>query len=125
MTFIAAKSHRAIEAGGRPNPNLSPAIEAGRTLYVSGMLGADASNRTDVKGQTRATLARMDEALKAGGYDRSHVSECLIYVTNLASRDAVHEVYAGHFPSGPATVTVESGLMAPDGLVEIMCTAVK
>jgi aminoacrylate peracid reductase len=125
ITFVAAKGRRAVDAGGRPNPNLSPATQAGNTLYVSGMLGVTDATRTDVQAQTRATLERIDTALKAGGFEASHVSDCVIYVTSLANRDAVQQIVARHFPSAPATVTVESGLVSPDGLVEIMCTAVK
>jgi 2-iminobutanoate/2-iminopropanoate deaminase len=111
---------------GRPNPNLSSAIRVGDRLYVSGMLGNNEKNKSDMKGQTRETLANIGRTLKAAGFDWSHVVEGIVYITDVTKFQAMNEGYREVFTKDfPARATVESGLVNPDGLVEIMFTAVK
>ncbi len=111
---------------GRPNPNLSSAIRFGNRLYLSGMLGINETNKNDVKAQTRETLASLGRALKAAGFDWSNVVDGIVYVTDLKNFGGMNEAYREVFKKDfPARATVETGLVAPDGLVEIMFTAVK
>ena len=111
---------------GRPNPNLSSAIRVGNRLYLSGMLGVNETTKNDVKGQTRETLASLGRTLKAAGFGWNNVVDAIVYLTDVknfgAMNEAYREVLARDFP---ARATVEAGLVAPDGLVEIMFTAVK
>jgi reactive intermediate/imine deaminase len=110
----------------KPNPNLSSAIRVGNRLYVSGMLGTNDQNKSDMKGQTRMTLANIGRALKAAGFDWPHVVEGMVYITDVSRFPAMNEAYRETFTKDfPARATVESGLVNPDGLVEIMFTAVK
>ncbi len=110
----------------QPNPNLSPAIRAGNRLYLSGMLGNTASNKGDAKGQTRETLARIARALKSAGFSWDNVADGIVYITDIKNfagmNEAYREVFAKEFP---ARATVETGLMNPEGLVEIMFVAIK
>ena len=111
---------------GRPNPNLSSAIRVGDRLYVSGMLGNNEKNKSDMKGQTSETLANIGRTLKAAGFDWSHIVEGIVYITDVTKFQAMNEGYRTVFTKDfPARATVESGLVNPDGLVEIMFTAVK
>ena len=111
---------------GKPNPNLSSAIRVGNRLYVSGMLGTNDQNKSDMQGQTRVTLANIGRALKAAGFDWPHVVDGMVYITDVSRFPAMNEAYREIFTQDfPARATVESGLVAPDGLVEIMFTAVK
>jgi len=111
---------------GQTNPNLSSAIRVGSRLYVSGMLGNTPSNQGDVRGQTRETLSRIGRTLKSAGFDWKDVVEGLVYLTDIGNfagmNDAYREVFAKEFP---ARATIGTGLVAPDGLVEIMFTAVR
>ncbi len=111
---------------GQANPNLSPAIRIGNRVFLSGMLGSEAGNRGNAGGQTRATLARIARTLKAAGFAWNDVVEGTVYLTDMknygAMNEAYREVFSGDFP---ARVTAETGLVSPDGLVEIMFTAVK
>ena len=110
----------------QPNPNLSAAIRIGNRLYLSGMLGSDPGNKGDAKGQTRATLTRIGRTLMAAGFDWKDVADGTVYITDIKNfammNEAYREVFTGDFP---ARATVETGLVSPDGLVEIMFTAVK
>jgi enamine deaminase RidA (YjgF/YER057c/UK114 family) len=111
---------------GTPNPNLSSAVRAGKRLWVSGMLGNNEATKGDAAAQTRETLARLGRTLKHAGFSWADVREAVIYVSDLKHRPAVEKAWAEHLPGEkPAGVLVETPLVAPDGLVEIMLTAAR
>jgi 2-iminobutanoate/2-iminopropanoate deaminase len=113
-------------SAGQPNPNLSSAIRVGNRLYLSGMLGYTPANKGDIKGQTQETLVRIGRTLAMAGFDWKDVVDGVVYITNVRNFAGMNEAYRGVFTKDfPARATVESGLVAPDGLVEIMFTAVK
>jgi enamine deaminase RidA (YjgF/YER057c/UK114 family) len=125
ITFIAsAAPRRALSSTAYPGLPLSSGIVAGRAVYLSGMLGFDDSNRTDVGSQTRATLAKLGRSLAEAGASPAHVVEAIVYVTDRKFLADVDREYAAFFGShAPARTNIVCGLMAPDGLVEIMLTA--
>lgn len=114
-------------ADGSPalaNPNLSAAIRVGNRLFLSGMLGNEANNKGDAAGQTRAALARIARTLKTAGFDWKDVVDGSVYITDMKMFNAVNEAYREVFTAGfPARAAVQTGLMSPDALVEIMFTA--
>jgi enamine deaminase RidA (YjgF/YER057c/UK114 family) len=111
---------------GRPNPNLSSAIKVGDKLYLSGLLGNTADNKGDTTAQTRELMSRVGRTLKAAGFDWGHVVDGLVYITDVKNFPAMNAGYRTIFTKDfPARATVRTGLVAPDGLVEIMFTAVK
>jgi len=111
---------------GKPSPILSSAIRTGDQLFLSGMLGSTDANRGDAAAQTRETLARLGRTMKAAGFDWSDVVDAVVYLPRMKDFAAMNTAYREVFPKGfPARSTVEAGLVAPDGLVEIMMTAVK
>jgi enamine deaminase RidA (YjgF/YER057c/UK114 family) len=114
-------------AGGVVRPVLSTAIGVGDRLYLSGMLGNRASTKQDAAAQTRETLARIGRTLTAAGFEWKDVVDAIVYLPRLDDFAAMNGVYCEPFGSGPlpARATIEAGLVAPDGLVEIMMTAVK
>jgi reactive intermediate/imine deaminase len=125
ITLVASSSKREVIADGRPvNPNLSAAIRAGSRVYLSGMLGNTPETKGNAGAQTRETLARIRQALHAAGCTPVDVVDGIVYLTDLASYGAMNDAYRSFFaPAFPARATVQSGLVAPDGLVEIMVTA--
>jgi enamine deaminase RidA (YjgF/YER057c/UK114 family) len=134
ITMVAVKdpSRKAITTPnadgtpGRPNPNLSSAIQVGRRLYLAGLLGNTDANKGDVKAQTKELLARVERTLKAAGYDWSHVVDGVVYLTDMSRFQDMNAGYREIFSKDfPARATVGTGLMGADGLVEIMFTAVK
>jgi 2-iminobutanoate/2-iminopropanoate deaminase len=127
ITMIASAAKREAVSDGRPaNPNLSTAIRAGQMLYLSGMLGNTPETKGSVAAQTRETLARIRTALTAAGYSPADVVDSMVYLTDLASFADMNGEYRAFFQKDfPARTTVGSGLVAGDGLVEIMMTAVK
>ncbi len=125
ITFVASSSsRRALSPASATNLPLSSGIVAGRTVYLSGMLGFDDSNKNDAAAQTRATLAKLGRSLAETGASPTDVAEAIVYVTDVAFLPDVDREYAAFFGShSPARTNVVCGLMAADGLVEIMLTA--
>jgi reactive intermediate/imine deaminase len=127
ITLVASSSKKEVISDGRPaNPNLSAAIRAGRRVYLSGILGNTPETKGDAGAQTRATLARIRDLLTAAGLTPADVVEGVVYLTDVGSFGAMNQHYRAFFESDfPARATVGTGLVAADGLVEIMMTAVK
>jgi 2-iminobutanoate/2-iminopropanoate deaminase len=123
---VAVVTPNADGTPGRPNPNLSSAIGAGPRLFLSGMLGILPGNASDAASQTGETLNRLERTLAAGGFGWPHVTDSVVYVTDMLTAAAVVETFktraGGRLPVG---TLVGTGLMSPDGRVEIMLTAGK
>ena len=127
ITMIASSARReAISDGRAANPNLSAVIRAGQHVYLSGVLGDTAETKGDAAAQTRETLARIRRALDAAGCTPDHVVDGLVYLADLKDYAAMNDAYRAFFErSFPARATVQTRLVPPDALVEIMLTAVK
>jgi 2-iminobutanoate/2-iminopropanoate deaminase len=129
ITMVASRAPRkAISDGRPPNPNvtISPAISSGQHVYVSGMLGNTPDTKGDAAAQTRETLARIGKALQAAGCGPQDVVDALVYLTDMSHYAPMNDEYRKFFGKDfPARATVQTGLVAPEGLVEIMLTAVK
>ena len=127
ITMIASSAKKEVITDGRPaNPNLSAAIRAGHRVYLSGMLGNTPDTQGDAAAQTRETLSRIKTVLTAAGLTPGDVVDGLVYLTDVKNFGAMNQEYRAFFQKEfPARATVQTGLVAPDGLVEIMFTAVK
>ena len=133
ITMVAIKGARQVitpanadGTPGTPNPNLSSVIRAGDRLWLSGMLGNTPATKDDVAAQTKETLERLQRAAQAAGFDWAQMKEGVVYITDMKNRAAVEKAWREAFPKGlPAGVQVETGLVAPDGLVEIMLSGAK
>jgi reactive intermediate/imine deaminase len=125
ITMVATSAKREVIADGRPaNPNLSAAIRAGNRVYISGMLGSTADNKGDTSKQTAETLARIHQVLQAAGCTPADVVDAVVYLTDVRNFAAMNDAYRPFFERDfPARTTIGSGLVVPDGLVEIMVTA--
>lgn len=111
---------------GKPSPTLSSAIKVGNRLAVSGILGNTAQNKGDMTAQTTEILARVGRTMKAAGFGWEDVVDGIVYVTDVSKFDAMNTGYRTVFPKDfPARATVGTGLVSPDGLVEIMFVASK
>jgi reactive intermediate/imine deaminase len=116
----------AAPAPGAPRPVLSPGIRVGDRLYLSGMLGNTAANAGDPGAQTKETMARIGRTLEAAGFAWTDVVDSTVYLADLKGFQAMNAAYRGPLAGAlPARATIEAGLVAPDGLLEIMMTAVK
>jgi reactive intermediate/imine deaminase len=125
ITLVASTAAKTVVNDGRPvNPNLSSAIRAGNRVYVSGMLGNTPETKGDVGAQTRETLSRIKNALAAAGCTPADVYDSVVYQTDVKTFGAMNDAYRPFFERDfPARATIQTGLVAADGLVEIMMTA--
>ena len=125
--MIASSAKKEVISDGRPaNPNLSAGIRAGTRVYLSGILGNTPETKGDTAAQTRETLARVRTLLTAAGLTPADVVDGLVYLTDVKNFAAMNQEYRAFFQKEfPARATVQTGLVAADGLVEIMFTAVK
>jgi reactive intermediate/imine deaminase len=109
-----------------PSLPLSAAVQAGRRVFLSGMLGNTDANAGNVAAQTRETLLRINTALETAGFTYADVVDSIVYLPDLATFASMNDVYRGFFAKEPpARATVGARLVTPAGLVEIMMTAVK
>jgi enamine deaminase RidA (YjgF/YER057c/UK114 family) len=103
---------------------LSPAIVAGDRVYLSGTLGNDDTTRDNAGAQTRVTLEKLRKTLSAAGCTVEDVVDAVVYVTDPANLPAIDREYEAFFGSHHLSrTTIRCGLVAPDGLVEIMLAA--
>ena len=109
-------------ASGRP---LSPAIQAGDRLFLSGMVGRGPEGYPEgVEAQTRVALDRLKATLTAGGMGFEDVEMASVFLTDIRHYALMNEIYRQVVGSPPpARATVGSPLMSPDALVEIQMTA--
>ena len=127
ITMVASRAPRkAVSDGRAANPNLSAAISSGQHVYVSGVLGNTPETKADAAAQTRETLGRINKTLEAAGCTPEDVVDALVYLTDMKYFAPMNDEYRKFIAKDfPARATVQTGLVAPDGLVEIMVTAVK
>jgi 2-iminobutanoate/2-iminopropanoate deaminase len=127
MTFIAsAGPRRAVGADGPANPNLSAAIAAGDTLFVSGLLpDAAVAAAGDAAAQTRDILHRLDALLSKASMARDDVRDLLVYATDAASARAAAAGCHTAFGARVAITPIVSSLAMPEARVEIMTVAAR
>lgn len=111
---------------GKPSPTLSSAIKVGNRLYLSGLLGNNATNKGDMEAQTKEIMARVGRTLTAGGFGWGDLVDGIVYITDIANFPAMNTGYRSVISKDfPARATVKAGLVGADGLVEIMFVASK
>jgi enamine deaminase RidA (YjgF/YER057c/UK114 family) len=127
ITLLAVRhaDRQVINTGGENLP-YSSAVRVGNRLFVSGMIGSTESNSGDAATQTRQSLDRIGEAMKAAGFAWSDVVDQIVYVTGADHHRAVDQ--ASHAVFGNSTsarTTIVTELVIPPPLVEIMLVAVR
>lgn len=110
-------------------PHLSPSVEAGAFVYLSGQLGVDPTGQLVGEGlaeQTVQTLANIDILLKKHGLTRADVVKTTVWLRPGGAFAEFNDVYAGFFGDHrPARSTVYSDLALPAAAIEIEAIAVR
>jgi len=124
VTFVAsAATRQGIEIAAQPSPNLSAAVKAGTSLYVSGLLAEGDALEGDAAAQTRDINRKIEAVLAKAGMAASDLRDLLVYVTDEeAGKMAMAECRSAFGASLPASA-VRVGLAAPGARVEIMAYA--
>jgi len=102
---------------------LHEVVEHKGILYFGGVVAEDLS--LDMAGQTADVLSQVDHLLALHGSNRDRVLSALIFVSDLALKPALNEVWKGYFQPKhlPARATVAVGELGPRVLLEVVLTA--
>lgn len=108
---------------------ISPAMQAGNRLYLSGFLGRDVNTGKipeDPGAQVQLALDRMAQTLKVAGLDFRHMVFINPYLTNKIPMDVMNRIYAKHFEFGntPARATIQVAGLPSDANMQFTGVAV-
>ena len=113
--------------GGVP---LSPAVKAGKLIFVSGTPAFDKAGQLavgDFTAQMKQVMENITRILKASGAGWDRVVKMNVMLTRREDFGEMNRVYSTYFPTGnyPArTTAILFSLPQPEFLIEIECEAV-
>jgi reactive intermediate/imine deaminase len=107
-----------------PLSHYTDAVRAGDHIWISGMLGVDATGTLSDAGvgaQAEQVFRNLRAVLDHEGAGFDDVIKVVIYVLDIHDRAPVNEVRRRHFgPARPASTLIEvSALAVPGALIEI------
>lgn len=112
-----------IQRNGLDNPNMSQAVIHSGIVYVSGQVDATAS---DIQGQTKNVLSKIDSLLKEAGTDKTKLLTASIWVKDIEKDfKGMNSVWSEWIDpkNKPVRATVEANMASPDILVEVQVSA--
>lgn len=106
------------------NARMSKIVQHGGQIFLCGQTSSG-SDITDVEGQTREVLARIDGLLAEAGSDRSRLLSAVIHLQDIGDFAAMNSAWDAWVPPGaaPARTTVQALLASPSLRVEITVIA--
>ena len=107
------------------NPRLSGAVTFAELVFLSGQVPGASS---DIAGQTREVLEKIDGLLAEAGSDKNHLLSATLYLKDIqADFAAMNDVWSAWLCAGqaPARTTLQATLARPEILVEISVIAVR
>jgi 2-iminobutanoate/2-iminopropanoate deaminase len=123
---VAAYSQAIDFKEGMP---FSDGYVAGKTLYVAGQQGPDASGKVtglDISKQTENTIAAIEKIVKKAGFQMTDIKSVTVYVVDLNDVPKMNEVYKRLMPNPkPARATVQVAGLIGGAKIEISAIAVK
>jgi reactive intermediate/imine deaminase len=110
------------------SPLYSQAVKAGDHIYISGLVGIDASTGDflgpSIEEQTRQALTNCEAILQAAGASLDNVIEVGVLLSDPADFARMNDEYATWFPAEPPTRYVAKlGVEIPGLRVSIRMTA--
>jgi 2-iminobutanoate/2-iminopropanoate deaminase len=125
---LGADNQVILPKGAEPNAGWSYGIQAGGTLYVSGMAGEDATGKipASFEAEMKQALDNIGAVLKEARMSPADVVSVQVYLTDAALFDRMNVLYKTYFkgPKPARTTVVVSKLVGP-GHVEITVTATR
>jgi len=128
---LARGIDKAVYMPGKVIGPYSPAVRAGKFLFVSGQIALDPETgelRTGtIEIETRQVLDNLRRILAAAGYDSSHVVSATVYLKAMSDYQTMNAIYGGYFQEGayPARVAVQVAELPRQAHVEIAVIAYK
>ena len=114
-----------VPSGVAPNPALSPGIQVGDFLFVSGNVGQDQNGNLvgegDCEAQSRQVMSNIRTIVEAAGATMADVVKITCFLTDVADYPAYGKVRAETFPSNPpaSSTVMVAALVRPEYLVEV------
>jgi len=97
-------------------------------VFISGTASIDANGQVvhvgNIEAQMTRTLENIDALLTNAGCGFNHVAHMIVYIRDLADREAVMNYLDQHYPDLPK-MGVLAPICRPEWLVEIECMAIK
>src|SRR5258708_17345948 len=112
--------------GTAANRPFSAGIRFGDTVYVSGMVGRDASGKVpdDFEAEVKQTLENVGEVLKEAGLTFADAVAVQVYLTDMGLFEKMNGVYTTHFKEPrPTRTTVGVAKLVGTSKIEITVTA--
>jgi enamine deaminase RidA (YjgF/YER057c/UK114 family) len=108
-------------------PRMSQAVVYNNMVFLAGQVTNDPTEDppSDVAGQTRLLLGRIDKLLTGTGTNKSRLLSATIWLADMARFEEMNEVWDAWVSPGspPARACVEAKLASPAFLIEISVTA--
>ena len=114
-----------VPSGIAPNPALSPGIQVGDLLFISGNVGQDQNGNLvgpgDCEAQSRQVMSNIRTIAEAAGASMSDVVKITCFLTNVADYPAYGKVRSETFPTSPpaSSTVMVAALVRPEYLVEV------
>lgn len=122
---MAKREELSVAGLAPPISHYCDAVRFGDLLFVSGLVGVDASGNLigegDAAAQTRQIFENMKQVLAAAGAGFGDVLKLTVFLLDIADRARINPVRQQYFGAArPASTLVEvSRLVRPELLVEI------
>jgi len=111
-----------------PGAVLSPGIQFGNLLFISGAGAHDPKTHKVVEGpignQVRQCLENLKTVLEAAGSSMDRVLKCTVFLTDISAFQEMNQAYHTFFPADPpARSTIAVRDLPANSPVEIECYA--
>lgn len=109
------------------SPIVSPAVDAGDYVYVSGQgpRHPDGTLPATFAAQVQQSLDNIKTIVEAAGLTMDHVVYTQVYLTDISKYDELNKVFAGYFPKLPPARAVLGVANLPEPPVQINAVAVR
>lgn len=116
-----------IPANSRANRFLSPAVDAGDYVYISGQgpRRADGSIPAGFGAQFRQALDNVKAIVGAAGLSMENVVYVHVYLTDMGSYSEMNQIFGESFPKNPPARAVLGVYALPDSSVQVNAVAVR
>ena len=114
-----------IPQGIAPNPALSPGIQVGELLFISGNVANDSNGNLvgpgDCEAQSKQVMANIRAIASAAGASMEDVVKITCFLTDVNDYAAYGRVRSETFPKDPpaSSTVIVAALVRPEYLVEV------
>ena len=120
-------THLVTPANSGVSRFLSPGVDAGGYLYISGQgpRRADGSTPTGFGAQFRQALENVKAVVGAAGLTLENIVYVHVYLTDMGSYAEMNQIFGEYFPRNPPARAVLGVYALPDSSVQINAVAVR